>query len=45
MNVGRCGNRTKHAHNGHTPCDNCKWDDHAGTAIIALDITHETCDK
>ena len=19
-----CGARTKHAHNGHTPCDNCK---------------------
>ena len=20
-----CGNRTRHAHFGHTPCDNCKW--------------------
>jgi hypothetical protein len=33
-----CGNRTKHAHFGHTPCDNCKWDDHAGTTVIALDV-------
>jgi len=33
-----CGNRTTHAHNGHTPCDNCKWNDHAGTIIIALDV-------
>jgi hypothetical protein len=24
-----CASRTKHAHYGHTPCDNCKWDDHA----------------
>ena len=20
-----CANRTRHAHDGHTPCDNCKW--------------------
>jgi len=33
-----CASRTKHAHFGHTPCDNCKWDDHAGTTIIALDV-------
>jgi len=33
-----CASRTKHAHNGFTPCDNCKWDDHAGTVIIALDV-------
>ena len=33
-----CGSRTKHAHDGHTPCDNCKWDDHAGTTVIALDV-------
>jgi hypothetical protein len=33
-----CANRTKHAHFGHTPCDNCKWDDHAGTTIIALEV-------
>jgi len=33
-----CANRTKHAHFGHTPCDNCKWDDHAGTSVIALDF-------
>mmetsp|Transcript_17727 Transcript_17727/g.46280 ORF Transcript_17727/g.46280 Transcript_17727/m.46280 type:complete len:363 (-) Transcript_17727:1552-2640(-) len=33
-----CASRTKHAHFGHTPCDNCKWDDHAGTIIIALDV-------
>eukprot|EP00936_MAST-01D_sp_MAST-1D-sp1_P002676 g2676.t1 len=32
-----CANRTKHAHYGHTPCDNCKWDDHAGTIVIALE--------
>jgi hypothetical protein len=32
-----CAARTKHAHFGHTPCDNCKWDDHAGTTLIALD--------
>ena len=31
-----CANRTKHAHNGHTPCDNCKWDDLAGTIVVAL---------
>lgn len=31
-----CANRTRHAHNGHTPCDNCKWDDLAGTTVIAL---------
>lgn len=29
-----CGARTDHAHFGHTPCDNCKWDDLAGTTII-----------
>lgn len=34
-----CANRTKHAHGGHTPCDNCKWDDHAGTTVIPLDTT------
>jgi len=33
-----CGNRTRHSHFGHTPCDNCKWDDHAGTIVVALDI-------
>ena len=33
-----CANRTKHAHFGHTPCDNCKWDDHAGTIVIKLDV-------
>ena len=33
-----CANRTKHAHYGHTPCDNCKWDDHAGTIVIALKV-------
>ena len=33
-----CANRTKHSHFGHTPCDNCKWDDHAGTIVIALDV-------
>jgi hypothetical protein len=31
-----CPSRTSHAHFGHCPCDNCKWDDHAGTTIIAL---------
>jgi hypothetical protein len=31
-----CANRTAHSHYGHTPCDNCKWEDHAGTIIIAL---------
>ena len=40
MEVGDegCANRTQHAHFGHTPCDNCKWNDHAGTVIIALDV-------
>lgn len=37
-----CGNRTgPHggpAHFGHTPCDNCKYEDHGGTTIIALDV-------
>ena len=33
-----CGNRTEHAHFGHTPCDNCKYADHGGTTIIALDV-------
>ena len=33
-----CANRTKHAHHGHTPCDNCKWDDHAGTIMVALNV-------
>jgi hypothetical protein len=33
-----CANRTKHAHYGHTPCDNCKWDDHAGTTVIKLQV-------
>lgn len=33
-----CGNRTEHAHYGHTPCDNCKYGDHGGTTIIALDV-------
>lgn len=31
-----CAARPDHAHNGHCPCDNCKWDDHAGSVIIAL---------
>lgn len=31
-----CGSRTKHAHDGHTPCDNCKWEDHASTTVISL---------
>ena len=35
-----CADRSKrHSHFGHIPCDNCKWDDHAGTVIIALDTT------
>jgi len=29
-----CGARTQHAHFGHTPCDNCKWNDLAGSTII-----------
>eukprot|EP00040_Diaphanoeca_grandis_P040755 m.262103 g.262103 ORF g.262103 m.262103 type:complete len:363 (-) comp44380_c0_seq1:127-1215(-) len=33
-----CGNRTGHVRDGHTPCDNCKWNDHAGTIIISLDV-------
>lgn len=33
-----CAARTRHSHFGHCPCDNCKWDDHAGTIIIALDV-------
>ena len=34
-----CGDRsTKHSHFGHIPCDNCKWADHAGTTLIALDV-------
>jgi hypothetical protein len=31
-----CQSRPDHAHFGHCPCDNCKWDDHAGTIIVAL---------
>jgi hypothetical protein len=31
-----CANRTDHAHGGHCPCDNCKWDDHAGSVIVVL---------
>ena len=31
-----CGSRTGHAHNGHTPCDDCKYDDLAGTTIITF---------
>lgn len=33
-----CANRTVRSHFGHCPCDNCKWADHAGTTIIALDV-------
>ena len=33
-----CMNRTDHSHFGHCPCDNCKWNDHAGTIIIALGV-------
>eukprot|EP00037_Helgoeca_nana_P002527 m.34416 g.34416 ORF g.34416 m.34416 type:complete len:358 (+) comp12652_c0_seq1:44-1117(+) len=33
-----CASRTAHSHFGHCPCDNCKWADHAGTIIIALDV-------
>jgi len=33
-----CGDRPDHRHFGHVPCDNCKWDDHAGTIIVALDV-------
>lgn len=33
-----CANRTEHSHFGHCPCDNCKWADHAGTIVIALDV-------
>lgn len=33
-----CANRTDHAHNGHCPCDNCKWDDHAGTTVVFLGL-------
>lgn len=32
-----CANRTQHSHFGHCPCDNCKWADHAGSALIVLD--------
>jgi hypothetical protein len=31
-----CMNRTSHTHFGHCNCDNCKWNDHAGTIIIVL---------
>ena len=31
-----CGARTDRARNGHTPCDDCKWDDLAGTTIITF---------
>lgn len=33
-----CANRTAHAHFGHCPCDNCKWEDAAGSSIIALAV-------
>lgn len=31
-----CGSRTDHVRNGHTPCDDCKWSDLAGTTIITF---------
>jgi len=31
-----CANRSDHRHNGGVPCDNCKWDDLAGTIVVAL---------
>ena len=33
-----CGTRANHTHFGHCPCDNCKYEDHGGTTIIALDV-------
>ena len=34
-----CAKRSKkHSHGGGIPCDNCKWNDHAGTTIIALAV-------
>eukprot|EP00040_Diaphanoeca_grandis_P021073 m.112188 g.112188 ORF g.112188 m.112188 type:complete len:381 (+) comp28177_c0_seq1:81-1223(+) len=33
-----CGDRVNHTHFGHCPCDNCKYEDHGGTTIIALDV-------
>jgi hypothetical protein len=33
-----CGARVNHTHFGHCPCDNCKYEDHGGTTIIALDV-------
>lgn len=31
-----CAARKDHARNGHCPCDDCKWDDLAGTIVVAL---------
>ena len=33
-----CGARVNHTHFGHCPCDNCKYEDHGGTTIVALDV-------
>jgi hypothetical protein len=33
-----CADRTNHTHYGHCPCDNCKYEDHGGTTIIALAV-------
>ena len=33
-----CGARKNYRTSGHCPCVNCKYGDHGGTTIIALDI-------
>jgi len=33
-----CAARANHSHYGHCPCDNCKYEDHGGTTIIALAV-------
>ena len=33
-----CGARPKYSSFGHCPCVNCKYADHGGTTIIALDV-------
>ena len=32
-----CGDRKHYSNFGHCPCVNCKYEDHGGTTIIALD--------
>ena len=33
-----CGDRKEHSFHGHVGCVDCKYEDHGGTTIIALDV-------